>query len=89
VKVSAAREASQVVVEVSDDGDGVPAELLETLFEPFTRAPTRRDPSNDVEGAGLGLAITRGLVEAMNGTVAYQQGEPAGARFVVRLPGAS
>jgi PAS domain S-box-containing protein len=70
---------------VSDDGPGVPAEVMAHLFEPFytTRAPG--------EGTGLGLAVSLGIVERHGGTIAVENGEPGsgvGARFVVRLPAA-
>ncbi len=68
---------------VSDDGAGVPAEVLDHLFEPFytTRAPG--------EGTGLGLAVSLGIVERHGGTIAVENGAPGsgvGARFLVRLP---
>ena len=49
--------------------------------EPFVRGPAARG-----EGAGLGLTITRRLVEALGGTIAYEPREPRGARFAVWLP---
>ncbi len=78
VDVRAWRDGADVVVAVEDDGDGVPRELLSGLFEPFTRHGAG-------SGAGLGLAITRALVEQAGGSVAYQGATDQGARFVLRL----
>jgi PAS domain S-box-containing protein len=78
VTVRAERTGVEVVVMVEDDGDGVPDALVADLFEPFTRA-------TGSGGAGLGLAITRALVEQAGGTVSYQASSDQGARFVVRL----
>jgi signal transduction histidine kinase len=70
---------------VADDGPGVPAELAPTLFERFVRG------SGDRGGSfGLGLAIVKAVAESHGGTVTLAGGEGGrGARFTVRLPGAS
>ena len=78
VAVRAARDGADVVVLVEDDGDGVPEDLVADLFEPFACSGTG-------SGAGLGLAITRALVEEAGGSVAYQGATDQGARFVLRL----
>jgi len=68
-------------VEVSDTGEGIPAELLERLFRPFEQGP------DQAAGLGLGLAIARGVAELHGGSlVAASRGAGAGARFVVALP---
>ncbi|MBA3736448.1 MAG: hybrid sensor histidine kinase/response regulator [Actinobacteria bacterium] len=77
VRLGARRTPDGVYVEVSDDGAGVPEGLVPGLFEKFSREAS--------EGAGLGLAITRGLVEAFGGRVWYDPGDLAGARFSVLL----
>lgn len=67
-------------VEVEDDGPGVPAELKESIFEPFF--------TSRVQGMGLGLPIVKGVLEAHGGTV-LEEGLPGqGARFVMLLPSA-
>lgn len=71
---------------VSDDGPGIPEEILPTLFGRFVRADKSR--SREMGSSGLGLAIVASIVEAHNGsvTVASQPGRTA---FTVRLPAAS
>ncbi len=82
VTVRAARGAEgRARVEVEDDGPGIAPEVRDRLFEPFvTTKPVG-------EGTGLGLAVCRGLVEAVGGTITVDAGDGGGARFVVELPG--
>jgi signal transduction histidine kinase len=81
VWIAARPHGDRVMIVVEDDGPGVPDELVPDLFEPFVRGPDARG-----EGTGLGLTITRRLVEALGGTIGYEPREPHGARFVVWLP---
>lgn len=70
-----------VLVDVSDDGPGVPGDLATRLFEPFTHG-------GHGDSTGLGLTICRTLAEAQGGALGYETIEPHGARFTVRLPAA-
>lgn len=79
--VTGARKGDRVMIAVEDDGPGVPDELVPDLFSPFVRGPDARG-----EGTGLGLTISRRLVEALGGTIGYEPRQPQGARFVVWLP---
>jgi signal transduction histidine kinase len=72
-----------VVLEVLDDGEGIPTDLREVVFQRFTRLKPARD--RDTGGTGLGLAIARQIAEAHGGTLTIQD-SPRGARFVLRLP---
>jgi len=69
---------------VTDDGPGVAAVDLPFVFDRFYRAQETRGTS----GAGLGLAICRGLVEAQGGSIAADERPGGGARFTVLLPAA-
>ena len=69
------------MLEVEDDGPGVPAELRHRLFERFVRGH-----GDTGGGSGLGLAIVRAVAETHGGSVELGEREGGGARFVVRLP---
>jgi signal transduction histidine kinase len=71
------------VLEVLDDGEGIPADLREVVFQRFTRLKAARD--RDAGGTGLGLAIARQIAEAHGGTLTIRD-SPRGACFVLRLP---
>ena len=80
VHVSAAREGAWIRLAVSDDGPGVPDELVDTLFDAYVRGAT----SHVVGGSGLGMLIVHQLCRAMNGTVEYDATN--GACFTATLP---
>lgn len=69
-----------VEVSVTDSGPGVSVEMKERLFEPFA---TTKEVG---KGTGLGLAVSRGLVEAAGGSLSLDESYTKGARFVIRLP---
>jgi signal transduction histidine kinase len=73
-----------VLVTIEDDGDGVPVEERERIFERFVRLDEAR--SRDGGGSGLGLAIARGIASAEGGTIGVDDSRWGGARFVVTLP---
>ncbi|PYJ43705.1 MAG: hypothetical protein DME86_02245 [Verrucomicrobia bacterium] len=68
----------QVLVMVRDFGPGFPGGIVEQLFEPFF--------STKVEGTGMGLAISRSIIEAHGGTLSGENCDDGGACFTVRLP---
>jgi signal transduction histidine kinase len=74
--------AGEVVVTVEDTGEGLAAETRTRMFERFWR----RDASRPAGGAGLGLAIARGLVEAQGGRIWAEDGAGGGARVSFTLP---
>lgn len=84
VVVSLRSAAGQAVLRVADDGDGVPEDQRERIFERFVRLDDAR--SRDDGGAGLGLAIARDVVERHGGTITVSTGPDGGAVFEVRLP---
>lgn len=86
VQLIARREEDFVILEVTDQGPGIPRELLERVFEPFFRVDDAR--SRQQGGAGLGLALVRAIVEAHGGTVCVEENDGGGSRFVVKLPAA-
>jgi signal transduction histidine kinase len=70
-----------VVIEVADDGPGVPAEVIDKIFNPFF--------TTKVTGTGLGLAIVRKIVDAHDGRIDVSSVAELGTRFLVTLPVAS
>ncbi|MEQ9122026.1 MAG: ATP-binding protein, partial [Alphaproteobacteria bacterium] len=76
------REDGQVDVRVEDNGWGIPEYRRDELFRPFARLGRDAGP---VEGAGIGLALTRRIVELMDGSVRYEPKEGRGSAFVVTL----
>ena len=78
-------DAGVVVLAVEDGCGGIPAADLPHVFEVAFTGSTARSPSDDRSGAGLGLAIARGLVQAHGGEISVANRGP-GCRFEVRLP---
>jgi signal transduction histidine kinase len=85
IAVRVRREADDVVIAVEDDGRGMPAELIERVFEPFVQGqPYGAAPDS---GLGLGLSLVRGIVALHGGRVeARSNGSDRGSTFVARLP---
>ncbi len=75
-----AKSNARIVVEVADDGPGVPDEIASRIFEPFF---TTKPPGI---GTGLGLSIVYGIVQQHDGEVTVESGANAGAKFVIELP---
>lgn len=73
-------DASGVEIAVSDTGDGIPADKAGKLFAPFFTTKS--------QGMGMGLAISRSIVEAHGGTIRAENNKHSGATFRVRLPSA-
>ena len=73
-----------LVMEVRDSGQGIKQEALATLFDEFTQFS--RENSPETEGVGLGLAITRSIVEAMGGSISVTSEYGKGSTFTVVLP---
>jgi signal transduction histidine kinase/DNA-binding response OmpR family regulator len=85
ITLTAAAEADEVVIRVRDNGVGIPAGMLSSVFELFTQVERSLDRSQG--GLGIGLTLVRRLVEMHHGRVDVISGGPgAGSEFVVRLP---
>jgi signal transduction histidine kinase/CheY-like chemotaxis protein len=72
----------RLLIHVDDTGSGIRADDLPRLFQPFERLEA---VDSTIEGTGLGLALSRGLVEAMNGTIGVESEAGIGTRFTVEL----
>lgn len=86
ITVRLRRSAGLVVCEVGDDGAGIPAAAIATLFEPFSHLEARA--AGRAEGLGLGLALCRAIVEAHGGTIGVVSEVGQGSRFWFTLPAA-
>ena len=80
LRLSLERRDARAVVDVEDEGDGVPAELREAIFQPFVT--TKRGTG----GTGLGLSICYAIVEQHGGEISFENLSPRGCRFRVELP---
>jgi two-component system sensor histidine kinase KdpD len=81
VRLIARTESGHLVLEVEDDGPGIPAELLGSLFQKFRRASHARPG-----GVGLGLSLVKGFVEAQGGEATASNRPGGGAVFSIRMP---
>jgi heavy metal sensor kinase len=84
VQVTLTANAGQVILCVKDTGVGIPAEALPHIFERFYRAEPSR--SKEVEGAGLGLALTKWIVDQHQGRIEVESHPGKGSSFCVLLP---
>jgi PAS domain S-box-containing protein len=85
IRLAAERRGQQVVVTVRDNGIGIPAEYLGSIFDMFSQVD--RSIERSTSGLGIGLALVKGLVEMHGGTVTAESPGPGrGSTFTVRLP---
>ncbi|HLV24835.1 MAG TPA: ATP-binding protein, partial [Gemmatimonadales bacterium] len=89
IEMSASRSVNAhgrdlVEIRVADNGIGIPAEHLESIFQPFVQVG--RALNHPVEGTGLGLAISRDLARSMNGDLVARSEMDVGSEFVLSLP---
>jgi two-component system OmpR family sensor kinase len=87
IEVGVRHDRDSVLLEVRDHGAGLPTEEPDALFERFWRAEGGRE--RGAGGAGLGLAIVAGIVDAHGGRVRAENAPGGGASFVLRLPAAA
>ena len=81
ITLRAAPVGDQLVIDVVDNGQGIPADALPRLFERFYRVP-----GTDAEGTGLGLSIVKSIVEKHNGSIHVISTPGVGSTFTISLP---
>jgi two-component system, OmpR family, sensor histidine kinase KdpD len=81
ITIRGGREGDLVVIEVSDHGPGLPKGAEARVFEKFFRGPHK-----GVSGAGLGLPICKGIIEAHGGTIRAENRPEGGATFHIVIP---
>ena len=84
VRVTIRNEADAATIAVDDDGTGIPEELYEEAFRPFSRLDATR--SRHQKGVGLGLAIARDVARSHGGEVTLSPSPLGGLRATLRLP---
>ena len=85
----ASQSGDSVILEVSDHGPGVPDHLKIRMFEPFERLDASRREASTGTGVGLGLAVVKGFLESMGGSVSAADTPGGGLTIRVTLPAAS
>ncbi|MES3020949.1 MAG: ATP-binding protein [Pseudomonadota bacterium] len=84
VQVSAERDGQWVRINVLDHGSGIPDEFRPSIFQRFAQAQASRH--NKKVGTGLGLSLSKSMIEKMGGRIDFESIEGQGARFYVELP---
>lgn len=83
VRCEASPSGSELALIIADTGRGLSPEQLQRLFEPFNRLGADR---SGIEGTGLGLVITRRLIESMGGSITLESTVGVGTEVILRLP---
>lgn len=83
-RIAVRPDGARALVEVDDDGPGIPEGEIERMFEPFTRLEASR--SRETGGSGLGLALARAIVQAHGGTLELSNRPDGGLRATMALP---
>jgi len=90
IEVAAYEDRGNVVISIEDEGPGIPQADIERIFEKFRRLeePSDRNRGDRHKGAGLGLSIAKGFIEAMNGRIAAASplANGRGTRILISLP---
>ena len=90
LSITAVEDKERVRIDVADTGPGIPAEIIDRLFEPFVTHRGDHQPGpNEPKGTGLGLCICRDLVRVAKGTISVESEPGQGATFHIQLPKAA
>lgn len=89
IEVSLSRQGQAQIIEIADNGPGIPTAMRETVFRPFFRLETARTPRalmGDESGVGLGMTIARDIVRSHGGDIILSDNKPHGLVVTIRLP---
>jgi len=78
IELSCHKESNKTYFAVSDTGKGIPKEVRAKLFTPMV--------TTKAQGQGLGLAVVKRLIEALNGNISFETEEDKGTKFIIELP---
>jgi signal transduction histidine kinase len=84
VTIGLSEQHDTIVIEVKDDGIGIPAEIADDIFNPFVRADRARN--SQTGGTGLGLAIVEKIIAAHGGKISLKTDENLGCEFIIHIP---
>ncbi|MCY1540398.1 Sensor protein kinase WalK [compost metagenome] len=84
IQVKMVKAGNAIRIAISDQGIGIPAEMADKIFDLFT--PARRPGTSGEESFGLGLAISRQIIEAHEGKLWFENNVQVGTTFLVELP---
>lgn len=84
IRVNIEDGSENICIRVKDNGRGIPAEKLDTIFERFVQVD--KTFTRDHEGSGIGLSLVKSLVELHGGTISVKSREGEGAEFIIMLP---
>lgn len=80
INISISSDKEKILLKVSDEGHGIPAEIKHKIFEPFfSTKPTG-------EGSGLGLSVVHGIIKGHGGEISVESTEGSGTKFLITLP---
>jgi signal transduction histidine kinase len=78
LELMACIKEGKAVITVGDTGQGIPEEIKPKLFTPLV--------TSKAKGQGLGLAVVKRIVEALNGSITFESEEDKGTKFIIKLP---
>ena len=78
ITLSAQRKKDMLIILCKDNGCGIPADKINTIFTPFV--------TSKEDGTGLGLSLSKRIIEAHNGTISVDSAPTKGTTFTIKLP---
>jgi two-component system phosphate regulon sensor histidine kinase PhoR len=87
IQIELKEEQDRILLRVSDNGIGIPAEFHKKIFEKFFRVPA--GDTHNVKGYGLGLSYVAYVIQRHSGSIVVESQTGIGSRFIIKLPAAS